>query len=87
MASEEKISECFFFFANLMFLLPWQPIKISSLDKIHMYHWGLLQEQFYKTFVQISPTGQKKNTYLHFSHFNPMEILVATAMKAHEQWQ
>ena len=32
MASEKKIFE-YFFFKNLAFRLPWQPIKISDLDK------------------------------------------------------
>ena len=31
-----------FFFKNLAFRLPWQPIKISDLDKIHMVGKGLL---------------------------------------------
>ena len=31
LASEEKIFE--YFFANLAFWLPWQPIKFSGLDK------------------------------------------------------
>ena len=32
-ASEEKHFE--YFFENLPFMLPWQPIKFSDLDKIH----------------------------------------------------
>ena len=51
MASEEKIFE-YIFFANLSFWL--QPIKFSSLDKIHMLHRGLLKEHFCKTFANIS---------------------------------
>ena len=35
MTSEKKIFE-YFFFENLVFRLPWQSIKISDLDKIHM---------------------------------------------------
>ena len=31
-------------FLNLAFLLPWQPIKIRDLDKIHMVGRGLLQK-------------------------------------------
>ena len=38
------------FFENLAFPLPWQPIKISDLDKIHMVGRGLLQKHFCKTF-------------------------------------
>ena len=47
MTSEKKISE-YFFFLNLTFWLPWQPIKINDLDKIHMVWRGLLQEHFCK---------------------------------------
>ena len=36
----------FYFFANLSFRLPWQPIKFSGLDKIHMFDRGLLKENF-----------------------------------------
>ena len=43
-----------YFFANLSFRLPWQPIKFSSLDKIHMLHIRLLKEHFCKTSVKIS---------------------------------
>ena len=49
MASEKKIFECFFFFfflENLAFRLPWPPIKIRDLDKIHMVGRGLLQKHF-----------------------------------------
>ena len=41
-------------FANLAVWLSWQPIKFSSLDKIHMDGRGLLKEHFCKTFVKIS---------------------------------
>ena len=44
MAFEEMIFE--YFFANLAVLLPWQPIKFSDLDKIHMVGRGLLKEHF-----------------------------------------
>ena len=46
-ASEEKIFE--YFFENLPFMLPWQPIKFSDLDKIHMNRRGLLKKHFCKT--------------------------------------
>ena len=66
MASEKKIFEClffclfvFFFFQNLAFRLPWPPIKISNLDKIHMVGRGLLQKHFSKTFVKIAAVTQK----------------------------
>ena len=58
MASEKKIFE-FFFSENLAFRLPWQPIKISDFEKIHMVGRGLFQEHFCKTFVKISTVTQK----------------------------
>ena len=48
-----------FFYENLAFRLPWQPIKISDFDKILMFGGGLLQEHFCKTFVKISAVTQK----------------------------
>ena len=50
MTSEKKIFE-YFFRKNITFWLPWQPIKIDDLEKIHMVCRGLLQEHFCKTFV------------------------------------
>ena len=52
MVSEEMIFENLF--ANLAFLLPWQPIKFSGLDKYHIFGRGLLKEHFCKTFDKIS---------------------------------
>ena len=49
----------FFSLENLAFRLPWPPIKISDLDKIHMVGRGLLQKHFSKTFVKISAITQK----------------------------
>ena len=58
MASEKKIFKCFFFFffffKSFVFQLPWQPNKISNLDKIHLVGRRLLQKHFSKTFVKIS---------------------------------
>ena len=42
------------FFSYLAFLLPWQPIKFSCLDKIHIFGKGLFKKHFSKTFVKIS---------------------------------
>ena len=58
MASEKKILN-FFFYKNLAFWLPWQPIKISDLDKIHMVGKGLLQKHFCKTFFKTSAVTKK----------------------------
>ena len=46
MISEEKIFE--YFFKNLPFILPWQPIKFSKLDKIQMNRRGLFKKHFCK---------------------------------------
>ena len=46
MISEEKIFE--YFFENLPFMLPWQPIKFTDLDKINMNRRGLLKKHFCK---------------------------------------
>ena len=48
-----------FFFKNLAFRLPLQPIKISDLDKIYMVGKGLLQKHFCKTFFKTSAVTQK----------------------------
>ena len=68
-ASEKKILE-FFFFENLAFRLPWQPIKISDFDKIHTVGIVLLYEHFCKTFVKT-----EINANFHFSHYKSMETL------------
>ena len=47
------------FFRKFAFQLPWQPIKISDLDKIHMVGRGLLQKHLCKTFFKISAVTQK----------------------------
>ena len=52
MASEEMIFENLF--ANLAFWLPWQPIKFSGLELIHIFGRVLLNEHFCKTFVKVS---------------------------------
>ena len=43
-----------FFFANLVFRLPWQPIKFSGFEKLQMLCRRLLKEHFWETFVKIS---------------------------------
>ena len=67
MTSEKKIFD--FFFGNLTFRLPWQPIKINDLDKIQTVCRRLLQEHFCKTFVIISAMR------FQFFHCKSMETL------------
>ena len=52
MASEEMIF--LYFFANLAFRLPWQAIKFSGLDKIHMVGRGILKKHIFTTCVELS---------------------------------
>ena len=44
---------------KLTFHLPWQLIKRSSLDLIHMVVRGLLKEHYCKSFVKISKISYK----------------------------
>ena len=72
MISEEKIFE--YFFENLPFMLPWQPIKFRDMDKIHMNHRGLLKKHFCKKNLNIcSETANIAN--FHFSHCKSMETI------------
>ena len=50
--SEKNIE---YFFENLPFMSPRQPIKLSDLDKSRMKHGGLLNKYFCKKKIQISP--------------------------------
>ena len=74
MASEKNIFE-YFFFKNLAFQLPWQPIKINNLDKIHMVGKGLLQKHFCKTFFQNICSDTEINANFHFSHCKSTETI------------
>ena len=62
------------FFENLPFMLPWQPIQFSDLDKIHMNHRGLLKKHFCKKKQNIcSETAKIAN--FHFSYYKSMETI------------
>ena len=68
----EKIFE--YFFKNLSFMLPWQPIKLSNLDKIHMNRRGLLKKHFCKKNLNIySETAKTAN--FHFSGYKSTETV------------
>ena len=56
-------------------MLPWQPIKFSDLDKIHMNHRGLLKKHFCrkKNLNLCSETAKIAN--FHFSHYKSMETI------------
>ena len=63
------------FFENLAFWLPWQPIKISDLDKVHTAGRRLLQKHFYKIFLQNICSNTEINANFHFFHYKSMETL------------
>ena len=57
--SEKKICKDFFF-ENLPFLGPQQPIKISDKAEGHLKRSALLNKHFSKTKIQISPMRLQK---------------------------
>ena len=57
--SEKKIFKDFFF-ENLPFLGPQQPIKISDQNEGHLKHSALLNKHFSKNKIQISPMKLQK---------------------------
>ena len=63
-----------FFFENLPFMLPRQPIKSSDLDKSHVKHGGLLNKHFCKKKSNI-PNDLAKIVNFHFSRYKSMETL------------
>ena len=71
-ASEDKIFKEYFL-ENLPFMLPWQPLKISDLDKIHMNRRGLLKHFCKKNLNICSETAKIAN--FHFSHYKSMETI------------
>ena len=74
MVSEEKTFE--YFFENLPFMLSWQPIKFSDLDKIHMNHRGLLKKYFCKKKKNLNIYRETaKIASFHFSHYKSMETI------------
>ena len=68
----KKIFE--FFFENLPFKWPCQPIKLSDLDKIRMKHGGLVNKHFCKKISNI-PNDLPETVNFHFSHYKSMGTL------------
>ena len=69
--SEEKIFKDFFF-ENLSFLGPQQPIKISDQDEGHLKRRALLNKHFSKNKTQISPMRKQKFAISTFFHYKSM---------------
>ena len=64
-----------YFFENLTFMLPWQTIKFSDLDKIYMNRRGLLKKHFCRKQFLISAVRQPKIASFHFSHYKSMATI------------
>ena len=63
-----------FFFENLPFMSPRQPIKSSDLYKSRVKHGVLLNKHFCKKKKNI-PNDLAKIVNFHFSHYKSMETL------------
>ena len=81
MASEKTIFYFFFFFENLAFRLPWPPIKISDLDKIHIVGRGLLQKHFINIYSNTEITAN-----FHFSHYKYMYMETLSCHSNESTW-
>ena len=64
-----------FFFENLPFMSPCQPIKSSILDKSRVKHGGLLNKHFCKKKKSNIPNDLAKIVNFHFSHYKSLETL------------
>ena len=56
-------------------MLPWQPIKYSDLNKIHMNRRGLLKKHFCKKKNLSICSETAKIANFHFSHYKSMEAI------------
>ena len=66
-------------------MLPWQLIKFSHLDKIHMNHRGLLKKHFCRNKnVNICSETAKIATF-HFSHCKSMETISCRSNQSSSQ--
>ena len=71
MASEKKNFE--YFFENLPFMSPRQPIKLSDLDKSRMKHGGLLNKHICEKTNKSNISSETAETVnFHFSHYKSM---------------
>ena len=64
-----------FFFENLPFMSPCQPIKSSDLDKSRLKHGGLLNKHFCEKKKSNIPSNLAEIVNFHFSHFKSMKTL------------
>ena len=65
-----------YFFEKLPFMLSWQPVKFSDLDKIHMNRRGLLKKHFCKKNSKYAVRQQKLPiANFHFSHYKSVTTI------------
>ena len=62
-------------------MLPWQPIKFSDLDKIHMNRRGLLKKLFCRKKFKISVVKQQKLPLYTFPIISKWKLQVAIATR------
>ena len=67
-------------------MLPWQQIKFSDLDKIHLNRRGLLKKHFCgkKNLNTCSETAKIAN--FHFSHYKSMETTCISFHSNHSSY-
>ena len=76
-----------FFCQKLPFILPWQPIKFSDLDKIHMNRRGLLKKHFCKKKNPNLCSETAKIASFHFSHFKSMATITRVLIRLKQKTQ
>ena len=62
-------------FRKLPFILPWQPIKFSDLDKIHMNRRGLLKKHFCRKKNLSICSETAINANFNFFHYKSMKTI------------
>ena len=72
--SEKKNLE-YFFFENLPFMSPRQPIKLSYLDKSRMQHGGLLNKHICEKKKSNISSETAETVNFQFSHYKSMETI------------
>ena len=64
-----------YFFKNLPFMSPRQPIKYSDLDKSPIKRGVLLDKHFCKNMFTNIPNDSVEIVNFHFSHYKSMETI------------
>ena len=81
MASEEMMFLNMFFFVNLVFRLPWQPIKLTGLDKIDIFVEDYSRNISVNVCQNIC-SEMAINANFHFSHYKSMKTLFPQPINA-----